>query len=59
MSEKEKLEQRDILNNALRESFFKMLEIKKKLGQSVVTSDSNGNPMVISAEEAELLAYND
>lgn len=32
-----------------------MLELKKKLGQSVVTTDGNGNPVIITAEEAEKL----
>ncbi|MDE7495533.1 MAG: hypothetical protein K2M67_01660 [Muribaculaceae bacterium] len=55
MSEKDRLNQRKIFNEALKESFNKMLELKKKLGQSIVTSDKNGNPIVISAEEAEEL----
>ena len=59
MSEKDKLNQRNILNEALKESFRKMLELKKKLGQPVVTSDSEGNPIVISAEEAEKIVCND
>ncbi len=32
MSEQDKLNQREILNKALKESFRKMLELKKKLG---------------------------
>lgn len=59
MSDKDKLKQRNILNEALKESFRKMLELKKKLGQPIVTSDSEGNPMVITAEEAEKIVYND
>ena len=55
MSEQDKLNQREILNKALKESFRKMLELKKKLGQSVVTTDGNGNPVIITAEEAEKL----
>lgn len=55
MSEQDNLNQREILNKALKESFRKMLELKKKLGQSVVTTDGNGNPVIITAEEAEKL----
>ena len=55
MSEQDKLNQREILNKALKESFRKMLELKKKLGQSVVTTDGNGNPVIITAEEPEKL----
>lgn len=59
MSEKDRLEQRIILNQALKDSFRKMLDLKKKLGQSIVTSDDNGNPITISAEEAEKIVYGD
>ncbi len=56
MSEQKKIERRNLLNEALKDSFFKMLELKKKLGQPIVTSDGNGHTIVISAEEAEILA---
>lgn len=59
MSDKDRLKQRNILDQALRESFNKMLELKKKLGQPIVTSDAYGNPIVISAEEAEKIISND
>lgn len=59
MSENDKLIQRNILDKALKESFKKMLDLKKKLGQPIVTSDNNGNPIVISAEEAEKLVCNE
>lgn len=59
MSDKDKLNQREILNEALKKSFKKMLELKKKLGQPIVTSDGEGNPMIISAEEAEKIVCND
>ncbi|MDE6278421.1 MAG: hypothetical protein K2M05_00455 [Paramuribaculum sp.] len=59
MSDKDKLAQRNILDKALKESFKKMLDLKKKLGQPIVTSDKNGNPIVISAEEAEKLVCNE
>lgn len=52
MSEKDKINQRKILNEALKESFNKMLELKKKLGQPIVTTDGNGRPLVITVEEA-------
>lgn len=57
MSDKEKLTQRQILNEALQASFKKMLDLKKKLGHPVVTVDGNGNPIVITPEEAEALVY--
>ncbi len=57
MTKNEIREQRQLLNEALQESFRKMLELKKKLGQPVVISDGKGNPLVISAEEAEKLVY--
>ncbi len=59
MSDKDKINQRNILNEALKESFKKMLELKKKLGQPIVMSDGEGNPIVISAEEAEKFVCND
>ncbi|MGM9853932.1 MAG: hypothetical protein ACI30N_08210 [Muribaculaceae bacterium] len=59
MSEQDKIEQRNILNEALKDSFMKMLELKKKLGQSIVTSDKNGNPVILTAEEAEKLVSKD
>ena len=34
MSEKEKIEFREKLDKALKESFFKMIDLKKKLGQT-------------------------
>lgn len=59
MSETDKLNQREALNEALRASFRKMLELKKKMGQPIVTTDGNGNPIVITAEEAEKLICDD
>ncbi|MDE6264524.1 MAG: hypothetical protein K2M11_05190 [Paramuribaculum sp.] len=59
MSEEERLELRNRLNEGLKESFRKMLELKKKLGQSLVICDKDGNPITITAEEAERLAYGD
>ena len=59
MSDKDKLDQRKILNGALKESFNKMLALKKKLGQPIVTGDGKGNPVIISAGEAERIICND
>ena len=56
MSEKEKIEFREKLDKALKESFFKMIDLKKKLGQTVIITDKNGRPIEISAEEAERIA---
>lgn len=55
MLDKDKIILRDILNKALNDSFRKMLEEKKKLGQSIVTTDWEGNPIEVSAEEAEMM----
>lgn len=59
MSDQDKINQRNILNEALKASFKKMLDIKKKLGQPIVTADRNGNPIDLSAEEAEKIVCND
>lgn len=59
MSEKDKIIQRDRLNKALKESFRKMLDIKKKLGLPIVTTDSSGKPVIMTAEEAQKLVDND
>ena len=47
---------REILNKALKESYYKMLDLKKKLGQTVIISDGHGNPLEVTPEEAEMLA---
>lgn len=57
MSEKEQLEQRERLERALRLSFKKMIEYKKKMGLSIIIGDGKGNPIEISAEEAEKIAF--
>ena len=46
----------DKLNKALKESYHKMIDLKKKLGQTVIITDENGCPIEVSAEEAEMLA---
>ena len=53
MSEKEKLELSDKLDKALKESYHKMIDLKKKLGQTVIISDGHGHPIEVTAEEAE------
>ena len=55
MSKEEQLEMREILNKALKESYYKMLDLKKKLGQTVIISDGHGNPLEITHEEAKML----
>lgn len=44
---------RNLMNKALDESFKKMVERKKKLGQKIVTVDKDGNPIELTAEEVE------
>ncbi len=56
MSEQEKIELSDKLNKALKDSYYKMLDLKKKLGQTVIIADENGMPLEVTAEEAERLA---
>ena len=56
MSEKEIIELSDKFNKALKESYYKMLDLKKKLGQTVIISDGHGNPLEVTPEEAEMLA---
>lgn len=56
MLEQEKLELSDKLNKALKDSYYKMLDLKKKLGQTVIIADKNGMPIEVTAEEAERLA---
>ena len=38
------------------ESYHKMIDLKKKLGQTVIIADKNGKPIEVSAEEAERIA---
>ncbi|MBD5262940.1 MAG: hypothetical protein HDS39_02560 [Bacteroides sp.] len=56
MSEKEIIELSDKLNKALKESYYKMLDLKKKLGQTVIISDGHGKPLEVTPEEAEMMA---
>ncbi|MDE6480476.1 MAG: hypothetical protein K2L45_09415 [Muribaculaceae bacterium] len=57
MSKEEQLEMREILNKALQDSYHKMIDLKKKLGQTVIIADKNGMPIEVSAEEAERIAH--
>ena len=57
MSEKEKIELNDKLNKALKDSYHKMIDLKKKLGQTVIIADGYGKPIEVSAEEAERIAH--
>ena len=52
MSEQELKEYDKLLNDGLKASYEKMLQLKMRLGQDIVTSDENGNPVIMSAEEA-------
>ena len=56
MSKEEQLEMREILNKALKESYNKMIDLKKKLGQTVIIADGDGHPIEVTAEEAERIA---
>lgn len=56
MSEKEINERSLVLEEALKDSFYKMLELKKKLGQTIITSNGHGQPIEVSAVEAERLS---
>ncbi len=52
MSEQESLDIRERLNQALEESYKKMLCSKVVLGESIVTVDAQGEPVEMLAEEA-------
>lgn len=52
MSEEERIELSKRLEEGLKISFERMLRRKQLLGESIVTSDGNGNPITISADEA-------
>ncbi len=56
MSEQEQIAFSEKLNKALKESYYKMIDLKKKLGQTVIIADKNGKPIEVTAEEAEILA---
>ncbi len=56
MSEQEQIALSEKLNKALKDSYYKMIDLKKKLGQTVIIADKNGKPIEVSAEEAEILA---
>lgn len=52
MSEQEKINLYIQLKEGMKRATKQMLERKAKLGEPVVVADSDGMPLVISAEEA-------
>lgn len=52
MSEQEVLNLSDKITEGIRKAQKAMFERKAKLGEPVVVADSNGQPIIISAEEA-------
>lgn len=52
MSEQEKIELFKRIGDGIREAQRRLYERKMKLGEPVVVADSNGMPLIISAEEA-------
>lgn len=52
MSEQENKNLKINLELGLKAAFEKMLKLKKQLGQPIVTCDSEGNTIIISADEA-------
>jgi hypothetical protein len=51
MSEQERLELRERLNEGLKESFESMLRKKAQLNKAVIISDGAGNPVEVPANE--------
>ena len=52
MSEQEHINLKKNLDSGLQFAFEKMLKLKKQLGQPIVTCDSDGNTVTISADDA-------
>lgn len=52
MSEQEKIILADKITDGIVRAQKRMLERKAKLGEPVVVADANGQPILISAEEA-------
>lgn len=52
MSEQEEIKLFDRIKEGIISAQKKMLERKAKLGEPVVIADSDGQPLVVSAEEA-------
>lgn len=48
----DRIERTERLNQALKESFEKMLQTKLRLGHSVVTVDADGRPITLTPDEA-------
>ncbi len=54
MSEQEKIDIRNKINEGLKKSYEALLRRKAALGQDMVIADANGQPLIVPA--AELLA---
>ncbi len=52
MSKQERLNLYQRLGEAMKRSTREMLERKVKLGENVVIADKDGNPVILSADEA-------
>ena len=52
MSEQEKKDLSGRMIDCIRAAQLRLYHIKAKLGETVVIADSEGNPVVVSAEEA-------
>jgi hypothetical protein len=52
MSEQENLDLRDKLSQGLKASYEALLRKKAMLGQYIITTDSAGNPIEVSAKDA-------
>ncbi|MDE5660571.1 MAG: hypothetical protein K2I28_06750 [Muribaculaceae bacterium] len=51
MSEKEKLNLIERIDNGLKQSYETLLRRKAALGQDMVIADANGQPVVVPAKE--------
>lgn len=52
MSEQDRIEFSDKITEGIRNAQRKLFERKAKLGENVVVADSDGMPLIITAEEA-------
>lgn len=51
MSEQEKINLREKINQGLKQSYEALLRRKAALGQDMVIADANGQPIIVSASE--------
>lgn len=58
MSEQEEIKLFERIKENVRQTQRALFERKAKLGESVVVADANGQPLVVSAEEALKLLEN-